>query len=56
MNLTPVKPEAATSPCAKPLAGGVLAWSAGWRVLAVVPLLVLLWLAVIWAGLAPGPL
>jgi hypothetical protein len=34
----------------------VLAWPAWWRVLAVLPALVLLWLAVLWASVEAAPL
>lgn len=34
----------------------VLAWPAWWRVLVVLPALVLLWLAVLWASVEAAPL
>jgi hypothetical protein len=34
----------------------VLAWPAWWRVLAVLPALLLLWLAVLWASVEAAPL
>ena len=40
----------------KPLGRSVLAWPAWLRVLAVLPVLVLLWLAVLWATLEAAPL
>lgn len=52
MNFTHEKPS---SPPLRPPRAGLLAWSAWARVLAMVPVLVLLWLAVLWTGLTTGP-
>ena len=42
-------------PIPKPPRRSVLAWPAWLRVLAVLPTLVLLWLAVLWASLGSAP-
>jgi hypothetical protein len=47
-------PPSSTTP--KPPRRSVLAWPAWLRVLAVLPALVLLWLAVLWATLEAAPL
>ena len=52
MNFTQEKPLPSPS---RPPRAGLLAWSAWLRVLAVVPILVVLWLAVLWTGMAAGP-
>jgi hypothetical protein len=49
-------PDIAPSPRpTRPLASSVLAWPAWLRVLAVLPALALLWLAVAWAQLEVAP-
>lgn len=52
MNFTHEKPS---SLALRPPRPGLLAWPAWARVLALVPVLILLWLAVLWTGLATGP-
>jgi hypothetical protein len=49
-------PMSPSPPIPKPPKRSVLAWPAWLRVLAVLPALVLLWLAVLWATLEAAPL